>query len=477
VEFSLSLIDVVNAVASQQHPMRLNFSAFSSPVIFATFRATIRCKLRTNKRAFFVRHRIQGGSMKSIQRPFRRSAIAAALASLALGSTVASAQTANVTLYGVIDVGVTHASGVKGGRVTQVSSGIMEGTRIGIRGTEDIGGGLKATFTAEMRIEGDTGGGSNRPFSGNQLPERLTAGLPLAVQAALTNVAVGPSLGVNLGNRLFDRQVFVGLITPVGAILAGRQYTPAFEITNRYDAFANATAASPGQLLAIPAGLDIRADNSLLYRIEKDGFYGGLMYGAGESALGTKNGSLIAANAGYQSGRFGAGVGYNERRNSAGQKALNSFAVGANFNAGFANFFALGAQVNEPNPGSGPELRAGLIAAGVPALLVDTGILPRLQQDVRLYHVGARIGLGVGTLTLGYSKADDRRNTDADSQSYGALYTYPLSKRTDINLAFTQVKNDTNSQVACGGNGFLGGVTASAGKDADCIQFSLRHKF
>jgi predicted porin len=100
-----------------------------------------------------------------------------------------------------------------------------------------------------------------------------------------------------------------------------------------------------------------------------------------------------------------------------------------------------------------------------------------LQQDARLYHVGARIGLGVGTLTLGYSKADDRRNSDADVQSFGALYTYPLSKRTDLNLALTQIKNDTNAQVSCGGNGYLGGVTAFAGKDANCVQFSVRHRF
>lgn len=415
--------------------------------------------------------------MKNRSTPLRRAAFTAALAPLALAMSNASAQSANVTLYGIVDVGVQTISGVQGGRVTAVASGIMEGTRFGMRGTEDIGNGLKATFVIEARVEGDTGSSSNRPFSRNQLPGRLTAGLPPAVAAALTNVAVGPTIGVNLTNNIFDRQVFVGLITPVGAILAGRQYTPAFEITNRYDAFSNATAASPGQLLSIPAGLDIRASNSLLYRIEKDGFYGGLMYGAGESAAGTKNGSLIAANAGYQSGRFGAGLGYNERRNSAGQKALNTFAIGANFNAGFANLFALGVQVKEPNPTSGPELRAGLLAAGIPGVLVDTGILPRLQQDARLYHGGARIGLGVGTLTLGYSKVDDLRNTDADVQSYGALYTYPLSKRTDINFAVTQVDNEPNAQVLPGGNGFLGGVTASGGKDATAFQFSVRHRF
>jgi len=353
----------------------------------------------------------------------------------------------------------------------------MEGSRIGLRGTEDIGGGFKAIFTAEMRLEADIGNTGSRAISGNQLPDRLTAGLPTALQAALTNVAIGPSLGVNVQNRLFDRQIYVGLITPVGAVLAGRQYTPAFEITNRFDAFANATAASPGQLVAIPAGIDIRADNAVQFRVEKDGIFASALYSAGESALGTKRGSMYGVNAGYQSGRFGAGVGYNERKNSLGQKSLNTLAVGANFNAGFANLFAMGVQIKEPNPTSGPELRAGLVAAGVPGLLIDTGVLPRLQQDSRLYHAGARVGLGVGTLTLGYSKLDDRRHSNADAQSYGAAYTYPLSKRTDVNFGITQIKNSANAQVLPGGNGFLGGVSAFAGKDAMSIQFSVRHRF
>lgn len=409
-------------------------------------------------------------------RPTRLTALAAAvLGSVALGA--AHAQSANVTLYGIVDVGIQHVSGVRGGSVTQVASGIMEGSRFGLRGTEDLGNGYRAMFVAEARFEGDTGALGNRPASGNQLPDRLTAGLPASVQAALTNVAIGPSLGVNTGNRLFDRQVFVGLVTPVGAILMGRQYTPAFEVSNRYDAFGNATAASPGQIISIPAGLDIRADNSVLYRIEKDGFYGGLMYAAGENAAGMSRGSLKGANIGYQSERFGAGVGYNERRDGLGRKALNTFTAGANYNFGFANLFGLYAIVKEPNPSSGVELRAGLVAAGVPGALIDTGILPRLQQDLRLYHAGAKIPLGAGSLSVGYSKADDRRNTDADVQSYGAAYTYPLSKRTDLTLAVTEVKNDKNSQVLPGGNGFLGGVTGVAGQDARSIQFSVRHRF
>ena len=389
----------------------------------------------------------------------------------------AAAQTANVQIYGIVDVGIQYTTGVRGGSVTQLASGIMEGSRLGLRGTEDLGGGWRAMFAAEMRFEGDTGALGNRPVSGTQLPDRLLAGLPPAVQAALTNVAIGPTLGVNTGNRLFDRQVYVGLVTPVGALLAGRQYTPAFEISNRFDTFSNATAASPGQLISIPAGVDIRADNSLMYRVELQGAFATAMYSFGEVAGGASRSSIWGINAGYAIDRFGVGIGYNERKNSLGRKALNSLIGGASFNAGGATLVGMVARVREPNPSSGPELRAGLISAGVPAALVDTGVLPRLMQDARLYHIGARVPLGTGNLMLGYSQVDDRRAANADAKSYGVAYTYPLSRRTDLNLAVTQVDNGANAQVLPGGNGFLGGVTANAGKDATVVQFSLRHKF
>ena len=214
-----------------------------------------------------------------------------------------------------------------------------------------------------------------------------------------------------------------------------------------------------------------------MYRIELQGFYSSAYYSFGESAAGTKRGRLVGINGGYQAAKFGAGIGYNERTNSAGQKSLNSLVMGANFDAGIANLFALYGVLKEPNGSSAPELRAGLIAGGVPSILVDTGILPRFQQDNRLYHVGARVPLGVGQLILGYSRLDDKRATNADSTSYGVAYTYPLSKRTDINVAVTQVNNNANAQVLPGGNGFLGGVSAFGGKDVTAYQFSLRHKF
>ena len=67
-----------------------------------------------------------------------------ALASALCCAGLAQAQTGDgVTLYGLVDVGVTSVSGLKGGTVTQLASGIMEGSRWGLKGTEDMGGGFK----------------------------------------------------------------------------------------------------------------------------------------------------------------------------------------------------------------------------------------------------------------------------------------------------------------------------------------------
>ena len=126
------------------------------------------------------------------------------LSTLAVGCTAALAQTApvpnSVTLYGIIDVGVQRVTGYAKGTDTALVSGIMEGTRFGLRGNEDLGGGWRALFTMENRTEANNGTISNRPSSGSQLPDRLNdarlLGLPCPplpaacpLQAAVSQVA------------------------------------------------------------------------------------------------------------------------------------------------------------------------------------------------------------------------------------------------------------------------------------------------
>lgn len=64
-----------------------------------------------------------------------------------------------------------------------------------------------------------------------------------------------------------------------------------------------------------------------------------------------------------------------------------------------------------------------------------------------------------------------------DRYSYGAAYTYALSKRTDLSAVFTQLKNKNTSQDLLGAAGFLGGVSATPGNTVNSMTVSMRHRF
>jgi hypothetical protein len=323
----------------------------------------------------------------------------------------------------------------------------------------------------------ETGSVSNRPTSGNQLPDRLTAGLPPSVATALTNAAIGPTLGVNLNNNGFDRQAWVGLVTPVGGILAGKQYTPAFETFGTFDTMNFQSSLSAGQIAATPPTIDIRTDRALQYRIVKGPWNAALMYAFGPGAVGDKS-RLIGINTIYKSDTFSAGFGFNTKDNAAGQQALKTTVLGASMNMGTWLVSGMYGRIQEPNPSSGPALSTGLTAAGVPAALV-TSVLDRLKQDADLLHLGVRYNLGNPGhhVTLAWNRLNDKRAANADTTSYGVAYTYPLSKRTNLNAVLTRFVNSGTGQAAPGGNGYLGGVTASAGKDSTSLALGIRHVF
>lgn len=352
----------------------------------------------------------------------------------------------------------------------------MEGSRWGLKGEEDLGGGYKALFTVESRVELDTGGLGNRPESGNQLPDRLTAGLPASLAAALTNVAIGPSLGVNVNNAGFDRQAWLGLVTPVGGFLMGRQYTPAFEAFATFDIMNTQSALSAAQIVTIPAGLDIRYNNTLQYRVVQGPWSGSLMASFNGGASSSSN-QLLGLNALYRGDAFQAGFGYNTKNDSAGLQALRTTVFGASTNLGAWKVSGMFARIEEPNPSAGQELTAGLTAQAVPAPLIAT-VLDRLKQDANLLHLGARYDMGAaGQLTVAVNRLNDRRSSDADITSYGVAYTYPLSKRTDVYGVLARFNNSANAQAAPGGNAYLGGVTATAGTDSTSIAVGMRHRF
>jgi predicted porin len=413
------------------------------------------------------------------------------LSALALAASAAFAQS-SVTVYGIADVGATRVSGVKGSTIKLLSSGIMDGSRLGFRGNEDLGGGYRAIFTLEHRLELDSGGTNNRPPSGSQLPDRvLTAtqatalGLPGAIQPVINAVAgnVGGTIGVNLANNFWDRQAYAGLVTPYGAVLAGRQYTPAYEASVAFDALGTQSALAFGQVAAIPSSIDIRVSNALAYRIQLGGLTASAMAAAGEGS--TTTGRLIGAMAIYKSEYFSVGAGYNERKNEKGNKSLTSTVIGASYNVGPGTAFVQYVKVKDDNP-SGlstiaatvtPSLGALGPGAAPAAAAIQNAFITAFKQDANAMHVGYRLPMGVHTFYVAYSKLDDKRAVNADTNSYGVTYSYALSKRTDINAAAVRFVNSATAQAAPGATGYLGGVTTSAGVDSTSLGLGIRHRF
>jgi len=193
-----------------------------------------------------------------------------ALAVLGASAGVASAQN-NVTVYGIVDAGVQYRNdGNPAGKTWTMESGLLNGSRLGFRGTEDLGGGLSAIFTLENGFNVDTG----------------TFG-----QSTATTT------------RLFGRQAWVGLNGGFGAVKLGRQQTALYYALDAIDPFRINLAGNAqrvfgaGQYFADPL---LRTDNTINYSTANlGGFTGSVSYGLGEVAGNNSAGRNIGAGATY----------------------------------------------------------------------------------------------------------------------------------------------------------------------------------
>ena len=415
------------------------------------------------------------------------------LASCVLAGTVTcTAAQDRVEVYGIVDAGVTRVSGIRGGTVNQLSSGIMEGSRFGLRGNESLGDGYRAIFLMENRLEADTGTLSNRPPSQGQLPDRatfaryllpsLSSGQQSALQPVLNQVSagIGSRIGVNVGSagpNFFDRQLYVGLVTPVGAVLAGRMYTPGYELAGTFDALGTQSALASGQVAAIPYAIDIRVANALAYRIQTGGWTASAMVALDEKSAET--GRLLGLMGHYISDDFSLGLAYNTRKNELGERSLTSLVLGAQLAVGPGRLYGTWVKAQDDHPSAISAIAAQVtpFVGSTLANVIANGYQQALKQDAVLYQIGYKFPIGTHTLYAAYNRYDDRRMSNADVASYGLVYTHALSSRTDINVAAVRFDNTGLGQAAPGGGGYLGGVTSSAGTDSTSLALGLRHRF
>ena len=224
-----------------------------------------------------------------------------ALAVLA-ASGAAMAQS-SVTLYGVADAGVTYLNGAD--NWSGVTSGNNLTSRLGFRGVEDLGGGLKANFVIEGGFNLDNGDGASG-YAGAKAGEGFQ----------------------------FKRRSTVGLSGGFGEVRMGRELTAAFNATARYDVFgsvgigqsrlwadggvvdasANATAVTTNQ----------RISNALTYVApDFSGFKFGLNYGFGETTASNSDSGYLGAGLTYDNGPLSLGLGLERLNNGANSVAAS----------------------------------------------------------------------------------------------------------------------------------------------------------
>jgi predicted porin len=301
-----------------------------------------------------------------------------ALAVLTAVSGAASAQS-SVTLYGKVDLGLVLDSGAASGKSVRIDSGVTGGSRIGFKGVEDLGGGMKAAFQLETGFCADSAAGAPNFCTGS--------------------------------NQFMGRQAHGDLTGAFGAISAGRQYSLGFNNLSTIDPFGTGFAGQVNNIVD-PSG--IRLNNSATYSTPNLGGFTGSV----ELALGEQTGNWEAnretgAGLTYASGPAYAGFTFYDVGNAAGNGAARkNYLFGGTYDFGVVKVHALAQK--------------------------STG---DASLDVLDLMGGVTIPVAGGQILASYIHHNDRTSADKDANQIGVGYLYPLSKRTSIYSAYARIQN------------------------------------
>src|SRR5450830_1106445 len=387
------------------------------------------------------------------------------LALAVLGAFAGAAQAqSSVTIYGIVDTGITYtskaatpsstAANVNTGSKFAVNSGVIQGSRIGFKGVEDLGGGLNAVFQLETGFNNDNGA--------------------LNGQDSATS------------NNLFRRKSVVGLAGGFGSVLLGRQ-TDFADTISAYTAvndFGGVTANSGSGLNRLQG---TRTNNSVSYTTNNlGGFTGNLMYGFGETAGKTSAGQSFGLGGKYDNGPLGLGINYYQSKQgptpsdtslianaaalgtvSAGSSAAKVLNLVASYQFGPARVYGNYSRVKQ-------DLNTTAVT-GLTQATRTTAATLGLSKKADMYELGTAYSLTPSLKLLGsvqYTRADfDGLSGKGKLTQYNIGSDYWLSKRTDLyafvsNLRAKDMKNP--------------GVFAdTTGNDSSqtAVTVGIRHKF
>lgn len=308
----------------------------------------------------------------------RKSLIAIAVTG-ALCST-AQAQS-NVTIYGVADMNVTSLSG-NGKSLVVADPGGISGARLGFKGSEDLGNGLKAIFQYEF------------------------GSLKMDQNSGITGT----------------RESFVGLQSKLGTLIAGYIYSPADDFNSGYDGLSNSGLLSARSNMLNDGGFSTKVDDTFASAV---GYIspniGGLtlrgVIGLGEQSTSPKE-KKYAFSAEYVRGPFKTEVIHHYVDNQGGVTPvvdLRETGLGVGYDFGFAKL--LGTYMTKKATGGG--------------------------QD-KSWALGAQIPAGPGSVRLSYAALDmSAASGNKDAKGWTAAYFYELSKRTTLYTGYHALDNSS----------------------------------
>lgn len=398
--------------------------------------------------------------------------IAAAIAA-AIAPAAAMADASNVTIYGLIDYGFAHRGGDDGagsragrdGSLNEFQGGISAGNRIGFKGSEDLGNGLKAIFEIEWG------------FADDQASAGASRGSPVT----------------------FNRHTWVGLTGSWGTVLGGRLDGARYSFTGKYDPFKNQTVANAGSIFGKTSNLGQgdRADNAVLY-LSPD-FSGFKFLAAYTKSLlsqeGTASPNLGIAQAGagqnikqgdtplyavammYDQGPISFTLDYEnlEVKGTNASKAdeFDIWVTGGSYDFGMVKLSAYYENIKGENNG---------LVAG-----------ERIKSNGWLLGATAPLTSSI-TAMASYVVGKDKSsflNGDAECKKYGLGGEYAFSKRTALYATYARISNDSDQNCAitfsartnagdnATTNGNTGGsnVTNNGAYGRSGFNLGIRHSF
>ncbi len=322
-----------------------------------------------------------------------------ALAALTTLSAASFAQS-SVTVYGKIDLGLVVDGGSPQGKSVRIASGETAGSRVGFKGSEDLGGGYKAAFQLETGFCADSAAGAPNFCTGS--------------------------------NQFMGRQDHGDLSGPFGTISAGRQYSLDYGAILNADPFLTGLAGDVQDVIGDKTA--IRLNNDVLYSTPT---FGGFTL-SGEIAFGEttgnwKAGREVGSGLLYKQGPLWADLTFYDADNANGVGVLRkAWQLGAIYDFGVLKLHGLVIST-KGNP---------------------TGALrPTDELDTML---GVTVPVAGGNVVANYTHRNDRTAStargggDRDATQVAVGYYYPLSKRTTAYTAFGHIDNEHGAAYTVG---------------------------